>query len=94
MALELPAEEGGACGEAGAYAGEEDEIAFLEVVLFERCVHRNGDGAGGGVAEAVDVDDDAIEGEAEALGGGEDDALVRLVGDEAAEVGAGEAVAG
>ena len=64
------------------------------MVLFNRGVHGDGNGTGGGVAEAVDVDDDAVEGEAEALGGGEDDALVGLVGDEAAEVGTGEAVAG
>src|SRR6201996_6223047 len=90
--LELPAEEGGADGEACADGGEEDEVVLLEAAFLDGGVNGERDGAGGGVAVAVDVDDDAVHGQAEALGGGFDDALVGLVGDEAGEVGAEDAV--
>src|SRR6202012_4502683 len=91
--LKLPAEEGGADGEACADGGEEDEVALFEAVLLESGVHGERDGAGGGVAVAVDVEDDALHGHAEAVRGGFDDALVGLVRDEAGEVGAKDVVA-
>ena len=92
--LELPLEEGGSYGEAGAYAGQENEVPLFQAAVVESGLHGQGDGGGGGVAVTVDIDDDAAFIHAETLGGGEDDALVGLMGDKAGEVFAGDAVAG
>ena len=92
--LEFPLEKGGSYGEAGAYAGQEDQVSLFQAALVEGGLHGEGDGGGGGVAVTVDVDDDAAFIHAETLGGGQNDALVGLVRDEAGEVFAGDAVAG
>jgi hypothetical protein len=50
--------------------------------LFERRVHCQRDGRGGGVAVLSDVDDDALQRHGEFFRSRGDDALVGLVGDE------------
>src|ERR1041385_8455087 len=84
--LECPAEKRRAGSETGAYRGDQQEVAFLQLAFFERGLHGDGNRACGGVAEAVDIDDDLLHWHAEALGRGCDDAAVGLVSDEAIDI--------
>src|SRR5690348_1288106 len=81
--LECPTQERGAGSEAGAYGGDQQEVAFLQLAFFERGLHGDGNRACGGVAEAVDINHDLLHWHAEALGRSDDDAAVGLVSDEA-----------
>jgi hypothetical protein len=51
-----PAHENCTSGVAGAYGDQQDEVAFAEAFLFYGVHHAEGDGACGGVSEAVDID--------------------------------------
>jgi len=52
--------QGCADGESCADAGDEDEVALFEMAFLAGGFHSKGNGAAGGVAEAVDVDDDFV----------------------------------
>ena len=58
----------------------------LQPMIVERRLHGQGNGGGGGVSEAVDIDDHPFQRQPQALRGRKNDALVRLVRDEAAQV--------
>ena len=74
-------------------AASSTRLPFFSFPSLEGRLHGQRKGAGGGVAVAVDVDDDLLHRHLQAIGGGGDDALVGLMGDEAIHVSAGEIVA-
>jgi len=91
-ALHLPAEKTGPYREAGAYRSQHHQALALQEVFVERGLHGQGYGGGGGVAEAVDVDNHPFLGQTQTLGGRKNDALVRLVRDKAAQVAGSDVI--
>ena len=59
---------------------------MLQPMIVERRLHGQRDGGSSRVSEAVDVDDYPLQGQPQALRSRKNDALVRLVRDEAAEI--------
>src|ERR1700733_9744479 len=91
--LEGPAQEGSAYGESSAYRGHQYEASLLQLAFFHSSLHGQRNRSGGGVAVAVDVDDYTFWAKSQAVGGGVDDAQVRLMRNECVDVGSFEAVA-
>src|ERR1700735_3064577 len=88
----LPAEEAGADGEARTNRSQKGQAYMLQPMVVKRCLHGQRDGGGSSVPEAVDVDDHPLQGQAQALRSRKNDALVRLMRDEAAEITCGDVV--
>ena len=86
-----PFDPGSAPGEAAAEGGEDEVIAFIQL-LFP-VPETEGDGSGGGIAIPLDIDHDLFVGEAHAVGGCVNDTLVGLMGDQPADIVRGEVVA-
>ena len=87
----LPLDGGGGPGEAGAEGDHDDLVAALEALGAVGLVEGDGDGGSGGVAILVEVDEDTLVGDREAVGDGVDDAQVGLVGQDELDVVGGEA---
>src|SRR5208337_3436860 len=81
--LVSPAQEGCAGCETRADGGEQNQVTFLQFLLFECCLHGKGYCAGGSVAKLLDVDDHFVQRHSEPFRSGRDDASIRLVRDEA-----------
>src|SRR3954468_1305325 len=79
---EVPAQEYRADGKARPDRAQQDEVSLLQPLLPPRVGKREGDRPGGRVAVHLEVDDDLVEPEPQALRGGFDDPAVRLVRDE------------
>ena len=84
--LSLPLNRGGGPGEAGSKGDHHDLIASFDFAFAVGLVEGDGDGGGGGVAVFVQVDEDAVLGDGEAVGDGIDDAEISLVGDDEVDV--------
>src|SRR5262249_7257543 len=77
-----PAEQRGADGEARSNRRQQHQIAFFEFAFLARGFHRQRNRGRGGVAEAVDVHDNAFRVHRKPLGGRGNDSAIRLVGNE------------
>src|SRR5690242_7061970 len=88
-----PPQQGGAPGESAAESDDEHEIAALEPAGRDRLFERDVDRRGAGVAVPVDVHEDAVHRQVDALGGGLDDPQIGLMRNEQAHVLRREAVA-
>src|SRR4051794_39432676 len=75
----LVADDAGAPDEARAEGGERDGVAGPQATLALGLVQRERDRRAGGVGDRVHVDEDLLLGDAEAAGGGLDDARVGLM---------------
>ena len=58
---------------------QQHQAFALQAVFVERGLHGQGDGGGGRIAEAVNVDDHPFQRQAQTLRGRKNDALVGLV---------------
>src|SRR6185436_14105927 len=88
-----PAQEDRPDRKPGADRGEQHEIAALDALLADRVGEGERDRRGGGIAVHLEIDDDLRVGQSEALGGGGDDAAVRLVRHEQVDLRDADAVA-
>ena len=80
--LESPAIEAGTGGIARAHGCVENEITLFQAALADGVAGRERNGSGGGVAVFIDVDENAIQRDTQALGRGYHDAAVCLMRDE------------
>jgi trehalose synthase len=90
--LEAPAQQHRPDREAGTDRHQQHQIALLQPSLVDGVLERERDRGGRGVAEPLEIDDDGALVEAEAVGGGLDDAAVGLVRHEQAHVPRGQTV--
>src|SRR5215510_12927867 len=89
----LPPHESCALREASPERDDEHEVAALEPAGGDRCLERDVDRGGAGVAVMIDVDEHAVHRQVRALVGGLDDPEIGLVRDEQADDVRGEPVA-
>jgi hypothetical protein len=90
--LEGPLQERCTTGKACSDRREQNGIALLQFSFGNGRHHRQGNGSCRSVSVAIDVDDDFLERHLQALGGRHDDSAIRLVGDEAIDIGSGLAI--
>src|SRR5262245_46121365 len=87
-----PPRQHAARSEPRPHGGEQDQVALLQLAVFNRVADGQRYGRGRSVAVLVNVLDDLALVEADLVGGGVDDPQVGLVGDERADVGPGQVV--
>src|SRR4030065_308607 len=87
-----PTDEGRGPRISGSERGQDDEVARPDPAGLDGLVERDRDGRRRRVADAVDVPDDLLARDLQALGDHERDAVVGLVGDEGVDVLDAEAV--
>lgn len=78
----LPAEESGAPGQAGTESAKQEEVAFADGTTRDKVVESERDAGGGGIADAIDLDGDAVWVELHIIGDGLEDASIGLMQDE------------
>lgn len=86
-----PLDDGGGPGESTSEDDHEDVIPAVHAAGSRGFVERYGDSCGAGIAEAVEVDHEAVHGNVHARGDGFDDTKVGLVRDEAGDIFDGNA---
>ena len=86
MIIFLPANQRGSIGQARPKRDQQRDVAGTDAAGAPGFVQREGNRRGGGVAIAVDIDEETIKREFEAFGKRIDDAQVSLVRDHASDL--------